>query len=100
MMYVYSVCTVIFCFPLHQVPFARYVVQQNITYLKRYAISSVYRENKVQGFRPRECLECQFDIVSPTQARYTLAYIMCDMPYPVASLNWQCKIYIRERSVQ
>ena len=59
-----------------QVPFARYVVQQDISYLKRFCISPVYKESKVLGFHPKEHLECQFDIVSPSQERYVLCIVM------------------------
>ncbi|XP_023718266.1 eIF-2-alpha kinase GCN2 isoform X3 [Cryptotermes secundus] len=48
-----------------RVPFARYVVWNGITCLKRYAIDKVYREKRVYGFHPRELYECAFDIVTP-----------------------------------
>ena len=49
-----------------QVPFARFVVSNGITSLKRYAIEKVYRARKIRGSRPKEIWECAFDIVTPT----------------------------------
>ena len=40
-----------------------------MTYLKRYSIAPVFRESKVLGSHPRECFECQFDIVTPSPGR-------------------------------
>ncbi|KAG7210245.1 hypothetical protein KM043_011793 [Ampulex compressa] len=45
-------------------PFARFVVWNNISHIRRYAIERVFREKKVRGFHPRELYECAFDIIS------------------------------------
>jgi translation initiation factor 2-alpha kinase 4 len=50
-----------------RVPFARYVVANSISSIKRYAIEKVFRERKVYGFHPRELYECAFDVVSNSQ---------------------------------
>ena len=44
----------------------------DISYLKRYTISAVFRESKVLGSHPREQYECQFDIVTPNPGRSAL----------------------------
>ncbi|GAB6026062.1 hypothetical protein CHUAL_012266 [Chamberlinius hualienensis] len=49
-----------------RVTFCRFLVKNNITSLKRYFISPVYRERKVFGCHPRELLDCTFDIVTPS----------------------------------
>lgn len=46
-------------------PFARYVVWNNISHIRRYAIERVFRDKKARGFHPRELYECAFDIISP-----------------------------------
>lgn len=48
-----------------RVPFARYVVKNNVHRLKRFAIERVFRETKIHGLHPRELYECAFDVVSP-----------------------------------
>lgn len=48
-----------------RVPLARYLARSKITNLKRFNISSVYREKKIFGLQPKECFECAFDIISP-----------------------------------
>lgn len=53
-----------------RVPFARYVYNHDITYLKRYTISRVFRENKLVGAHPREVLECAFDIITPSPGSF------------------------------
>lgn len=50
-----------------RVPFARYVVANNLSAIKRFAIEKVFRERKVYGFHPREFYECAFDIISRGQ---------------------------------
>jgi translation initiation factor 2-alpha kinase 4 len=47
------------------VPFARHVARQNITQLKRFTISRVYRQT-VMGGQPLQLYECDFDIISPS----------------------------------
>lgn len=46
-------------------PFARYVVWNNISHIRRYSIERVFRDKKARGFHPRELYECAFDIISP-----------------------------------
>ncbi|KAL6267393.1 hypothetical protein P5V15_000468 [Pogonomyrmex californicus] len=46
-------------------PFARYIVWNNISHIRRYAIERVFRDKKARGFHPRELYECAFDIISP-----------------------------------
>ena len=57
-------------FPLNltsfQVPFARLVVCNGISTMKRYAIEKVFRARKIRGSHPKEIWECAFDIVTPT----------------------------------
>ncbi|XP_051161013.1 eIF-2-alpha kinase GCN2 [Leptopilina boulardi] len=48
-----------------RVPFARYVVKNNIQRLKRFAIERVFRETKIHGLHPRELYECAFDVITP-----------------------------------
>ncbi len=52
-----------------QVPFARFVTQQEISYLKRCTISRVFHESRVLGSHPREQYEGVFDIVVPSGGR-------------------------------
>jgi translation initiation factor 2-alpha kinase 4 len=47
------------------VPFARYVARQNITQLKRFNISQVYRQIMIGG-QPLQIYECDFDIITPS----------------------------------
>jgi translation initiation factor 2-alpha kinase 4 len=42
------------------------LARSQINNIKRYSISTVFREVKVFGIHPREQLECAFDIVTPT----------------------------------
>ncbi|XP_064390621.1 eIF-2-alpha kinase GCN2-like isoform X2 [Halichondria panicea] len=73
--------------PNLRVPFARFVVQQGISYLKRYSIACVYRESRVLGFHPREHIECQFDIVSPSQDSLVPdAEVMCVVSEVISEL--------------
>ncbi|XP_011860322.1 PREDICTED: eukaryotic translation initiation factor 2-alpha kinase 4 [Vollenhovia emeryi] len=44
-------------------PFARYVVWNNISHIRRYATERVFRDKKARGFHPRELYECAFDII-------------------------------------
>ncbi|XP_032674850.1 eIF-2-alpha kinase GCN2 isoform X2 [Odontomachus brunneus] len=46
-------------------PFARYIIWNNISHIRRYAIERVFRDKKARGFHPRELYECAFDIISP-----------------------------------
>jgi len=50
-----------------RVPFARYVVSNGLTSIKRFSIEKVLRERKVFGFHPREFYECAFDVISSGQ---------------------------------
>ena len=50
-----------------RVPFARYVVWNQIPNMKRYCIGKVFRENKVFGYHPSELYECAFDVISPSK---------------------------------
>ncbi|CAL1531308.1 unnamed protein product [Lymnaea stagnalis] len=53
----------------HRVPFARYVIRNNIQSMKRYAIEKVFREKKFYNVlfnvHPKELTECAFDIITP-----------------------------------
>ena len=49
-----------------RVHFARFLARAQISNMKRYSISPVFREVKVFGVHPREQLECAFDIVTPS----------------------------------
>ncbi|XP_012229735.1 eIF-2-alpha kinase GCN2 [Linepithema humile] len=46
-------------------PFARYIIWNNISHIRRYAVERVFRDKKARGFHPRELYECAFDIISP-----------------------------------
>ncbi|XP_072120701.1 eIF-2-alpha kinase GCN2 isoform X3 [Mobula birostris] len=48
-----------------RVPFARFVVRNRITNLKRYCIERVFRPRRPHRSHPKELLECAFDIVTP-----------------------------------
>ena len=50
-----------------RVPFARSIARAQISHMKRYSISPVYREVRVYGFHPKEQTEIAFDIVSPSE---------------------------------
>ncbi|XP_027029524.2 eIF-2-alpha kinase GCN2 isoform X2 [Tachysurus fulvidraco] len=48
-----------------RVSFARFVVRNGISHLKRYSIERVFRPRKLDRAHPKELLECAFDIVVP-----------------------------------
>ncbi|KAJ8714211.1 hypothetical protein PYW08_007831 [Mythimna loreyi] len=48
-----------------RLPFARHTAYSGIKYMRRYVVDRVFREKHVQGFHPREIVECAFDIVTP-----------------------------------
>ncbi|KAJ0173486.1 hypothetical protein K1T71_010635 [Dendrolimus kikuchii] len=48
-----------------RLPFARHTAYFGTKYMRRYVVDRVYRENRVEGFHPREIIECAFDIVTP-----------------------------------
>ncbi|OWR52683.1 eukaryotic translation initiation factor 2-alpha kinase 4 like protein [Danaus plexippus plexippus] len=50
-----------------RLPFARHTAYTGTKYARRYVIDRVYRdtERTIQGFHPREIIECAFDIVNP-----------------------------------
>ncbi|XP_075982885.1 eukaryotic translation initiation factor 2 alpha kinase Gcn2 [Anticarsia gemmatalis] len=48
-----------------RLPFARHTAYTGTKYMRRYVVDRVYREKHVQGFHPREIVECAFDIVTP-----------------------------------
>uniref|UniRef100_A0A3B3VZ75 Eukaryotic translation initiation factor 2 alpha kinase 4 n=1 Tax=Poecilia latipinna TaxID=48699 RepID=A0A3B3VZ75_9TELE len=68
--------------------FARFVVRNNITQLKRYCIERVFRPRKLDRAHPRELLECTFDIVTPVtnsllpdaETIYTVSEIVQEFP--------------------
>ncbi|XP_070151406.1 eIF-2-alpha kinase GCN2 isoform X2 [Polyergus mexicanus] len=58
-------------------PFARYIVWNNISHIRRYAIERVFRDKKARGgFHPRELYECAFDIISPIDNLMTEAELI------------------------
>lgn len=48
-----------------RLPFARHIAYSGIKNLRRFIVDRVYREKHVQGFHPKEILECAYDIVTP-----------------------------------
>ncbi|KAG6441949.1 hypothetical protein O3G_MSEX002145 [Manduca sexta] len=56
-----------------RLPFARHTAYSGIKSMRRYVVDRVYREKHVQGFHPREMIECAFDIVTAkTDYSYSL----------------------------
>ncbi|KAH9515777.1 Eukaryotic translation initiation factor 2 alpha kinase 4 [Bulinus truncatus] len=84
--------------PMDQrVPFARYVGQKQVRYLKRFAIEKVFRENCYTSgatiiFPPSECTECAFDIISPCDSLIPDAEILYAVQEIVNSLNVKMKM--------
>ncbi|KAJ1529287.1 hypothetical protein ONE63_006085 [Megalurothrips usitatus] len=68
-----------------RVNFARYVVWNNVSCLKRYAVQRVYREKRVYGFHPRELYECAFDIVTTNPGSLVLDAELLAIAWEVAS---------------
>ncbi|KAM7402881.1 hypothetical protein PAMA_003688 [Pampus argenteus] len=68
--------------------FARFVVRNNVTHLKRYSIERVFRPRKLDRAHPRELLECAFDIITPVtnsllpdaETIYTISEIVQEFP--------------------
>lgn len=47
-----------------RIPFARYVVRNNIYHLKRFFISTVYRKAQILESHPRTLTECALDVIT------------------------------------
>lgn len=71
--------------------FARYIVWNNVSHIRRYAIEKVFREKKALGFHPRELYECAFDIISPTPGNFLMeaesVYIVWEIINELPSLQ-------------
>ncbi|XP_040916157.1 eIF-2-alpha kinase GCN2 [Toxotes jaculatrix] len=71
-----------------RIAFARFVVRNNITHLKRYSIERVFRPRKLDRVHPRELLECALDIITPVtnsllpdaETIYTICEIIQEFP--------------------
>ncbi|KAF6023267.1 hypothetical protein EB796_018424 [Bugula neritina] len=72
-----------------RVPFARFVARNNISNLKRYSISKVFRERKPHGIQPHEYIIAAFDIISSSkdsitpdvEVIFTIQQILDSFPY-------------------
>lgn len=60
-----------------RVPFARMIARTNVTHIRRYCVSRVYKERRTHGYHPREAWECAFDIVSSTPGKDYFFKISC-----------------------
>lgn len=50
--------------------FARFLAQNpSVSCFKRYTIDKIYRQRRILGTHPKEIIECNFDIVSPTSCK-------------------------------
>ncbi|XP_019863316.1 PREDICTED: eIF-2-alpha kinase GCN2-like [Amphimedon queenslandica] len=56
----------------HWLSFSRYVLQHDITYLKRYELFKGYQLSRLPGTHPKERRQFIFDIVSPPTATPTI----------------------------
>jgi len=66
-----------------RVSFARYVVYNKLTCVKRYAIQRVFRERKSNFVHPRELFECAFDIVTPNPGSLTADAELLSVVYDI-----------------
>ncbi|XP_062510331.1 eIF-2-alpha kinase GCN2-like isoform X2 [Corticium candelabrum] len=74
-----------------RVPFAHFLARSDVSNLKRYCVSKVYRDPRMQDAHPREPWECAFDIVTTGRDSFVpdaeVIYLVSEVIAEFASLQ-------------
>lgn len=81
------------------IPFARYLIMNNISNMKRYQISKVYRRDNIsiEKGRFREFYQCDFDIAGEYEVMMADAEILKILHEVLTELDMNFKIKINDR---